>query len=154
MKPPGLLKNPGVFFDSGKDESRHYFVETVGDLLTVVRDTEGIFEKIAENLQVGKDKEALEDIYRVTEILDECIMLFRISSEYGIEHERLQWNGNTTEAVFVEISRTLREALEALDLRDMVSVGDIMEFEIRPHWRKIEGLLGSLRDLARDRNDT
>jgi len=143
-----VVKNPSAFDTSEKVGSRDYFAEIVTDLHTVFHDTDDLFEKIAENLQIGNDKEALAGIYCVTEILEECIVLFKAASEYGIDYERLEWDGNQTEAVFVEVSRTLREAMEALDLRDMVSVGDVMEFDIRPQWRKIAGLLESMRDLV------
>jgi hypothetical protein len=143
-----IVKNPSAFDTSEKVRSRDYFAEIVTDLHTVFNSTDAMFEKIAENLQIGNDKEALTDIYCVTEILEECIVLFEAASEYGIDYERLEWDGNQTEAVFVEVSRTLREAMEALDLRDMVSVGDVMEFDIRPQWRKIAGLLESMRDLV------
>ena len=144
-----VVKNPSAFSISEKEGGRGYFAETVADLHSVLVSTEGIFERIAENLQIGNDNEALADIYSVTEILDECIVLFGAASEYGIDYESLRWDGTGTEAVFVEVSGKLREAMEALDLRDMVSVGDVMEFEIRPQWRKIAGLLESMRDLAR-----
>ncbi|MBN2325406.1 MAG: hypothetical protein JXQ30_16895 [Spirochaetes bacterium] len=142
-----VVKNPSAFHFSKKSKSRDYFAEIVADLYTVLRKTEDLFEKIAENLQIGNDAEALADIYCVTEILDECIVLLRASSEYGIDYEQLEWDGNGTETVFSEVSNTLREAMEALDIRDMVSVGDVMEFEIRPQWRKIAGLVGSMCDL-------
>jgi hypothetical protein len=143
-----VVKNPSAFDTSEKVGSRDYFAETVTDLYAVLRATEDLFEKIAENLQIGNDREALADIYSVTEILDECIVLFRAASEYGIDYERLKWEGNRMEEVFAEVSSTLREVMEALDLRDMVSVGDVMEFEVRPQWGKIAGLLESMRDLV------
>ena len=108
-----------------------------------------VFEKIAENLQIGNDGEAMGDIYRVTEILDECIELLKIAEGHGIDKEKLQGAGTQAEETFRDISSRLNETYEALKLGDMVTVGDIMEYEIYPLWKRLAGLLSSIEDFIR-----
>lgn len=144
-----VVKNPETFDEVEKNRKQDYFREVLADFQAILGDTEMVFEKIAENLQIGNDPEAMGDIYRVTEILDECIELLKIAEGHGIDKEKLQGAGTQAEETFRDISSRLNETYEALKLGDMVTVGDIMEYEIHPLWKRLAGLLSSIEDFIR-----
>lgn len=144
-----VVKNSVTFDEVEKNRKRDYFSEVLTDFKTILGDTEMVFEKIAESLQIGNDGEAMGDIYRVTEILDECIELLKVAEGHGIDKEKLQGTGTQAEKTFRDMSSRLNETYEALKLGDMVTVGDIMEYEIHPLWKRLAGLLSSIEDFIR-----
>ena len=140
-----VIKNPAVFDEVEKGKKQEYFQEVRSDFLTILRDTEGLFEAIAENLQTGNDGEAMDAIYRMTEILDECIELLKITGE----SDKFQEDGSQAAQTFRDITSRLHEVYGALSQGDMVTVGDVMEYEIYPLWKSIAGFFPGEVDFAR-----
>ena len=142
-----VVKNSGTFDEVEKGRKIVYFRELLSDYNTVLGTKEAELEKIGRNLQIGNDREALEGIYGVTEVLDEYVVLLKIAEEYGISLENLRSDGKSSEELFGCLSSRLTEAHEALDLGDMVTVGDVMEYEIRPLYKRLSELLVSIETL-------
>jgi hypothetical protein len=140
-----VVKNPAVFDEVDHGRKARYFKEALADFQAVLSDEEQVFEEIGRNLQIGNDPKALDDIYRVTEILDEYIALLKLAEGYGVNLGNLKTGGISVEEIFRDISARLTEAHKGLDLGDMITVGDVMEYEIRPLWERLSGLLLSIQ---------
>jgi len=127
-----LLKNS---FSFNKKESLDVsFLKTaLRDLACVSSKSLQKFEKIGENLQIGKDIYALNDLYSITEVFDEILWVLSLSlSNYEKETSGVRISGNSIEDVFKGITRRLKELEDAFKNGDMVSVGDLIEYEIGP----------------------
>jgi hypothetical protein len=145
----GVVKNLGTFPMIQPDKKAQYFIEIVDDFYTTLAEAVELFEKIAENLQVGNDTEALGDIYRITEILDEYILLLRIVQEnFEIELDELGTDDTKLEDLFRDILSRLKDVSEALKQGDMISVGDVLEYETRPLFERLVELLGQIKDFS------
>jgi hypothetical protein len=145
----GVIKNLSALPMIQSDKKAHYFKEILNDFYSILTEAVGLFEKIAENLQLGKDAEALGDIYHMTEILDEYIVLLRIIQEsFEIELEELGTEEKNIEDLFRDITGRLKEVSEALEQGDMISVGDVLEYETRPLFERLVELLGEIKDFS------
>jgi hypothetical protein len=145
----GMIKNLSKLPLIQEEKKTEYFKEIVDDFYTILKKEAPIFEKIAENLQIGKDAEALDDVCRITEILDEYIVLFRIAKEgFKIELEGLRIKDKTIEDLFADILGRLKDVSEALKHGDMISVGDILEYETRPLFEILVELLGQVKEFT------
>ncbi len=118
-------------------------------LRTIFKDLENIskkamnrFESIAENLQIGKDREALEDLCFVAELLDEIIYVLQFFiSAYDMDGDLLSKSGIGIEPLFNKISHWLKEVEKSFKNGDLVSVGDMLEYELKPLFQEIVKLL-------------
>jgi hypothetical protein len=121
-------------------------------LKTILQDLENIskkamnrFESIAENLQIGRDREALEDLSYVAELLDEIIYVLQyFISAYDMDGDLLLKSGIGIEALFNKISHWLKEVEKSFKNGDLVSVGDMLEYELKPLFQEMVELLNRI----------
>jgi hypothetical protein len=121
-------------------------------LKTILQDLENIskkamnrFESIAENLQIGRDREALEDLSYVAELLDEIIYVLQyFISAYDMDGDLLLKSGIGIEALFNKISHWLKEVEKSFKNGDLVSVGDMLEYELKPLFQEMVELLNKI----------
>jgi hypothetical protein len=152
----GVVKNMKKFPMVQTDKKSEYFKELASDFYTIIYEKVDIFEKISENLQLGNDTEALGEIYHITEILDEYIVLFKIAKEsFGIKLDGLKTRNTKLEDLFADIHSRLEDVSEALKQGDMISVGDTLEYETKPLFeelieflRELIELLGQIKDFT------
>ncbi|UCB47077.1 MAG: hypothetical protein JSV25_06600 [Spirochaetota bacterium] len=145
----GVVKNLDKFPMIQPDKKALYFTEIAGDYYTILTEAVELFERIAENLQLGKDAEALGDIYYITEILDEYIVLLRtVQESFEVDLEKLGTDDKKLEDLFRKITGRLKEVSEALKQGDMISVGDVLEYETKPLFERLVELLGEIKDFS------
>jgi hypothetical protein len=140
-----VLKNS--LNDNGRIGLDATFLKTALDDLEKIADqTLGMFEAIGEKLQIGRDGEALKDLCTVTEIMDEIIYLLQFfMTAYSMEGEAFTLSGVHLEELFSKISESLREVENSFADEDLISVGDILEYDIKPHFSTLISLLHRIR---------
>ena len=100
------------------------------------------FEKIGENLQVGKDREALSDLYLITEIIDEIIFVLQFfMTAYSMDATVLSQSDLSMEELFTKFSAGLKEIEESFRSEDLITVGDMLEYEIKSMFEAMIELL-------------
>jgi len=110
-----------------------YLHPVIEDLHRLCTTSSGKFEKIGTHLQLGEDKKALSDLFYITELLEEIVAVFTfVKKTAPAGTENVLKEGGGAEKVFHELSAHLREVETAFRDGDMISVGDILEYEARP----------------------
>lgn len=103
-------------------------LRAVGDVLRAAREEEGTFERIGESIQLGRDNDAFRDFTRIIETLEEMTGLVNLLPRPA------GGNGSPVKSVFTDITEVLRDIEKAYRDGDMVSLGDIIEYELRPRY--------------------
>ncbi|TVQ39896.1 MAG: hypothetical protein EA384_04825 [Spirochaetaceae bacterium] len=90
-------------------------------------------------LQTGKDQQAMGNVVRFSELVEK---LLRIVPHLAREDEQFRARierGGDLDTITTALNSTLRELVDALDVRDSVLIGDLLEYEIAS---RIEELIG------------
>ena len=112
------------------------------DLESIAIRTIDKFERIGENLQVGRDGEALGDLLFVTEIMDEIIYVLQFfMTAYSMDSTVLSKADLDMDELFAKFSAGLKEIEDSFRNEDLITVGDMLEYEIKPLFQAIIDLL-------------
>jgi hypothetical protein len=140
-----LLKNS--FYDSEVKGLEVSFLKTaLVDLENIAVKTIEKFERIGENLQVGRDSEALSDLLFVTEIMDEIIFVLQFfMTAYSMDSTVLSKSDLSMDELFEKFSAGLKEIENSFRSEDLITVGDMLEYEIMPLFGDIINLIRRVR---------
>jgi hypothetical protein len=112
------------------------------DLESIAIRTMDKFEKIGENLQVGRDGEAMGDLLFVTEIMDEIIYVLQFfMTAYSMDSTALSKSDLNMDELFAKFSAGLKEIENSFRSEDLITVGDMLEYEIKPLFQAMIDLL-------------
>jgi len=107
-----------------------------------------VLANIGKNLQIGKDAPALHDILFITELLDELVfMLGFFMQEHQDRMDGIRVSGKIIREVIESISKGLKEIEESFKNGDMVSVGDMIEYELKPLYEDVLELIEKISDI-------
>jgi hypothetical protein len=136
-----VLKN-SVGDGSGNSLEVYFLKTALGDLEGISRHALKKFEKIGENLQIGRDGEALQDLFFVIELMDEIIFVLQFFlTAYSMESGMLSRSEFSFEKLFEKISTALKEVEMSFASDDLITVGDLLEYEIKPLFEAMIDLL-------------
>ena len=85
-------------------------------------------------LATGRDRQAMEAVVRFSEF---CQRLLRLLAGLGVP----EVGGLKPREYFTELNRVLGELAAAFQARDTVLIGDLLEYEIAPRLRQLQGVL-------------
>jgi len=141
------VKNDPLF-EVLSDKQRVLFTRaTVRSLLLRSGKSIRTFEHIGENIQVGNDKEALDEICGLAELLEEIISLFGAAKRRGgAAAEVFEPSAIRIEGLLKDITKHLSAAEDAFRRVDLVTVGDLFEYELKPLFEKFIPLLVELEN--------
>jgi hypothetical protein len=105
--------------------------EILDDLGALAESSLPLLERIGKDLHVGEDRRALENITGLVDLLDEIVALFRVSG----------FSADEAASLFRDIREALREMEDALTNGDMVSLADSLEYEMKPRFERLVGIL-------------
>jgi hypothetical protein len=105
--------------------------EILDDLGSLAESSLPQLERIGKDLHVGEDRRALENVTALVELLDEIVALFRVS---GV-------SADEAASLFRDIRSSLREMEDALINGDMVTLADSLEYELKPRFERLIGVL-------------
>jgi hypothetical protein len=112
------------------------------DLESIAIRTMDKFERIGGNLQVGRDGEALGDLLFVTEIMDEIIYVLQFfMTAYSMDSTVLSKADLDMDDLFAKFSAGLKEIEDSFRNEDLITVGDMLEYEIKPLFQAMIDLL-------------
>jgi len=119
------------------------FLKTaLSDLESIAKKTIDKFERIGENLQVGRDGEALNDLLYVTEIMDEIIFVLQFfMTAYSMDIPVLSKSDLSMDELFEKFSTGLKEIEDSFRSQDLITVGDMFEYEIKPLFEEMINLI-------------
>lgn len=128
----GMIKH----VEKVKDERRieeSLFRVLISDTRMLMQKSMGWCQSIAENLQIGRDVQAYQDLGCLTEVLEEVLGLLL---RYFGDRRLKTISGNEPKQSLIgicrELSYRLKKIEESFIMIDMVSVADTVEYEIMP----------------------
>ena len=136
-----VVKNYSMFSTLEKTRIISYLKMIFADLYIICSSSVNKFEDIGRNLQLGEDRNALNDLFYLTELLDEVISVLRITK---LLLPMLSSDDNC-DGLFQEMTNQLKDIERAFKDGDMITVGDILEYEVRPLFEKLLDLLKKLK---------
>jgi hypothetical protein len=128
-----VIKNYSSVQKQEKVKVSAYLKDIFHDLQSLIMHSIHRFAEIGKNLQIGEDRKALNDLFYLMELLDEVISLLKITDEiYSISQKLEKDSENFIEVLFHKMTGCLKEVENAFENADMITVGDILEYEIKP----------------------
>ena len=98
-------------------------------------------------LQKACDKEAMEIIQKLTTLIDSTISIFLVSKNQDSNiFESLEINGMSFDSFFDSLTEKLHELVSAIENKDSVMIGDLVEYEFLPNIEEMKELLGELKN--------
>ena len=124
-------------------------------LATSIAELEHTSEELKEAsvlLQTGQEQKAMATIVRFADISQRILRIISgLDESSQISLIGIQIKGDSASSFFSDFNRILRELLGAFDAKDMVLIGDLLEYEVTP---RLELLLGFLREVQRNQSET
>jgi hypothetical protein len=122
------------------------------DIEGLISDIDTIIPKL-ENVpvlfQTGEDKEIMQIIQGLTDILEKSINLFVLFKEsLKIHMDKYSVKEVSFEEFFKTITEHLKQLMNAIRSNDSVMVGDLLEYEFVPNLEEIKNILVKIKDEA------
>jgi len=128
----------------------HPVIEDLHRLCTV---SSGTFGKIGTHLQLGEDKKALEGLFYLTELLEEIVAVFAFVKKADLEGtENVLKKGGGADKVFHKLGAHLTDVEKAFRDGDMISVGDILEYEALPLFDALVDIVEKIHKIVESRS--
>ncbi|KPJ84756.1 MAG: hypothetical protein AMS17_15645 [Spirochaetes bacterium DG_61] len=84
----------------------------------------------------------MNDLFRVTELMDETIYVLQFFlTAYSMDSSVLSSSDFSIEELFRKMTDALKEVEESFKSDDLITVGDILEYEIKPLFEAMIDLL-------------
>ncbi len=145
-----VIKNILFFKDWDKTKITSFLEEIFQDLSYVCSSSFQKFESISKDLQIGEDRKALGDLYYITELLDEVIWILKITKVmYTIDFKSVLISDKSIDDLFYEITDRLKSIESAFQNGDMITVGDVLEYEIKPLFKQIPELFEKIDNFIK-----
>ncbi len=145
-----VIKNILFFKDWDKTKTSSFLKEIFQDLSYVCSSSFQKFESISKDLQIGEDRKALGDLYYITELLDEVISILKITKVmYTIDFKSMLISDKSIDDLFYEITDRLKSIESAFKNGDMITVGDVLEYEIKPLFKQIPELFEKIDNFIK-----
>jgi len=140
------VKNKGI----DKIHESSFIKELFEDIHTICSGSLDKFAQIGRDLQIGNDLQAMNNLCYLTEILDEVIILLKIAQDiFKIDFKQLTGLRKNIDDLFQNITSRLKEVEDAFKEGDMVTVGDVMEYEVEPLFESMVGVIGKINNFLR-----
>ena len=136
-----VLKN-SIGEGSGNSLEVNFLKAVLSDLENISRYANDKFERIGENLQIGRDDNALQDLFFLIELMDEVIYVLQFFlTAYSMDSVVLSKSDFSFEELFKKISTVLGEVETSFASDDLITVGDLLEYEIKPLFEAMTDLI-------------
>ena len=106
-----------------------------------------VLPEVSTLLQKACDKEAMEIIQKLTTLIDSTISIFLVSKNQDSNiFENLEISGMSFDSFFDSLTEKLHELVSAIENKDSVMIGDLVEYEFLPNIEEMKELLGELKN--------
>ena len=145
-----VIKNILFFKDWDKTKTSSFLGDIFQDLSYVCSSSFQKFDSISKDLQIGRDRKALGDLCYITELLDEVISILKITKiMYTIDFKSMLISDKSIDDLFYEITDRLKSVESAFKNGDMITVGDVLEYEIKPLFKQIPELFEKMDNFIK-----
>jgi len=145
-----VIKNILFFKDWDKTRTSSFLGDIFQDLSYVCSSSFQKFDSISKDLQIGRDRKALGDLCYITELLDEVISILKITKiMYTIDFKSMLISDKSIDDLFYEITDRLKSVESAFKNGDMITVGDVLEYEIKPLFKQIPELFEKMDNFIK-----
>jgi hypothetical protein len=107
-----------------------------------------IIEKLEEvpvQLQTGKDKDAMQSIVEFTELSQKIARIFpALQSRHETDASPLTIDGTSIKEFYGGLNEILNEITNAFASKDIVLIGDLLEYETAPRLRQLDDFIRNL----------
>jgi len=126
-------------------DSPDVLFHTLLDLKAMVSQQMDNLEAIAGMYQKGKDNEALEIIHTLVDFLYLYMRTcYQISPVFGINLSDIEFNNQSLEELNIRLQDMLSEIVLIMENNDIVSLSDILEYELKPLIGEVDNYLDIL----------
>lgn len=107
-----------------------------------------LLNEIPIKLQTGEDKEALKNIYELSELLIETLEIINsiITTSYYNKEVMNTLNNYEYERVLEEIKLTISDIIESISNNDLIRASDIINYELSEKVKYISEMIESIRN--------
>ena len=106
-------------------------------------------ETIPVLFQSGQDKETMNIIQNLTDILEKGISLFILFKEkFNLHMDKYTVKEVSFEEFFKTVTEHLKQLMEAMQNNDSVMIGDLLEYEFIPNFNEIKSILLKIEEEA------
>lgn len=127
----GIVKNYKVEGKAGHDLT--LIKEIMSDYVSVCRKTLDKFDATSESLQVGDDIDAFNGILYISSILSESVDIIGIIKNLDFGRKKSIYASiERIDSIFTKITENLKLIEESFRNEDMITIGDILEYELKP----------------------
>jgi len=126
-------------------DSPDVLFQTMLDLKAMVSQQVDNLEAIAGMYQKGKDNEALEIIHTLVDFLYLYMRTcYQVSPVFGINLADIEFNNQSLEDLNIRLQDMLSEIVAIMENNDIVSLSDILEYELKPLIGEVDNYLDIL----------
>lgn len=119
----------------------------ITEILPLYEDLIPVLPEVSVLLQKACDKDAMEIIQKLTTIIDGSISIFLASKNLDVTiFNNLEINGTSFDAFFDSLTEHLHELVSAIENKDSVMIGDLVEYEFLPNIEEMKELLRELKN--------
>ncbi|MGQ9844022.1 MAG: hypothetical protein ACUVRK_10710 [Spirochaetota bacterium] len=123
-------------------DSPDVLFHTLLDLKAMVSQQVNNLEMIAGMYQKGKDNEALEIIHALVDFLYLYMRTcYQVSPVFGINLSDIEFNNQSLEELNIKLQDMLSEIVTIMENNDIVSLSDILEYELQPLIKEVDNYL-------------
>jgi hypothetical protein len=121
---------------------QHELVNMEGGITAVA----GRLEDLPLDIQTGKDQQAAQTVSLFSGITEKLFRLLFLLNQEGILTEELAVEDLSVQAFIAEFTVALKELLAAYEVKDVVLVGDLAEYELAPRLLKLYSAMRSFAE--------
>ncbi len=119
----------------------------ITDILPLYEDLIPVLPEVSVLLQKACDKDAMEIIQKLTTLIDGSISIFLASKNLDANiFDNLEINGTSFDSFFDSLTEHLHELVSAIENKDSVMIGDLVEYEFLPNIEEMKELLRELKN--------
>ncbi len=140
----GVFKN--TLIDNDELKKMPFVKEILKDYIYVCGRALKRFDDASENLQIGNDITAFDEILFISSILNETIELVRLLKKVN----ELSSFIDNIDDIFIKITLNLKTIEEAFKNEDMITVSDTLEYELKPLFENLVNSISNINDFIVD----
>lgn len=119
----------------------------ITDILPLYDELIPVLPEVSTLLQKACDKDAMEIIQKLTTLIDGSISIFLASKNLELDiFSNLEVNGMSFDSFFDSLTEHLHELVSAIENKDSVMIGDLVEYEFLPNIEEMKELLAELKN--------
>ncbi len=122
--------------------ARNKVTEQIYKIINKIPDILKMIEVIYNDLQIGNEKHAMENMQILIETLESIISLLQlIKTTFSLNYKNIIYDDKSVEEYNIELTGILKELLEAMEANDTVLISDLIEYELSPRLEKYREVL-------------